>query len=168
MTSTCRTEEKADCKSAAQDAPLGHPGLGDTYLQYYGIPDGSLTPTRCVGDLPVCQDVKNPPDANSCPAGCTYENAFLADAAVFASDRDKANQAIWDFYQLSFKNRFAKAVGFGTEEGDACIEQVDVNTEETVRYCAPNPDKGVKYIALEYSVDLKRRAYYPETEFRQK
>jgi len=95
-----------------------------------------------------------------------YENAFLKDDTVFESEPSRANRALWDFYQLSFKNRFSKAVGFGVNDDADCVVQVDVNTEETVTYCAPNPDKGVKYIALEYSVDLKRRAFYPESAFR--
>ena len=156
----------ADCKSADQNVPEDHPGFPGTYLHHYGIVAGSLTPTRCAGESSLCTDIDSPPDANSCPDGCVYENAFLKDDTVFTSEPSMANRALWDFYQLSFKNRFSKAVGFGVNDDADCVVQVDVNTEETVTYCAPNPDKGVKYIALEYSVDLKRRAFYPESAFR--
>ena len=85
---------------------------------------------------------------------------------MFEPDPHKANRALWDFYQLSFKNKFPKAVGFVLDDGADCVSQIDVGTNEEVAYCAPNPDKGVKYIAFEYSVDLKSRAYYPESDVR--
>ena len=127
----------SDCQSAHDLVPRGHLGYPGTYAAYY-------------------------------VATCTTADCFLSAAAlpVFASDPIKATRALWDFYQLSFKNKFPNAVGFGVNDPDDCVSLVDANTDETVTYCAPNPDKGVKYVALEYAVDLKSRAYYPEADFR--
>ena len=172
LSTDCSDDDASrDCTSAREPVPEDHPGFVDgedrSYLDYYGITAAGLSATQCSGAAEICATVFNPPDAAACPAGCTYQNAFLSAVAtpVFAADPAKANRAIWDFYQLSFKSKFSKAVGFGVNDAADCVVQVDVNTEETVTYCAPNPDKGVKYIALQYSVDLKRRAYYPEAEF---
>lgn len=129
--------QNIECMSAFDRVPEDHPGFPGTYISYYG-------------------------------ATCASADCFLSAAAspVFESDPNKANRALWDFYQLSFKNKFSKAVGFVLDDGADCVSQIDVDTNEEVTYCAPNPDKGVKYIAFEYSVDLKSRAYYPESDVR--
>ena len=132
----------SDCKGALDSVPEDHPGwIPEDHPGYPGTYQAHYQST------------------------CANKDCFLsAVASPVFGDTTKANRAIWDFYALSFKNKFSKAVGFGVKTD--CVVQVDVTTEETVTYCAPDPDKGVKYIALEYSVDLKRRAYYPEAEFR--
>jgi hypothetical protein len=65
---------------------------------------------------------------------------------------DKANQALWDFYHAS-DYRDTKLVGFGLDGATDCTSIVDVNTDETVVYCAPNPAHGVKYLALRCAFD---------------
>ena len=125
------------CKSAFDPVPENHPGFPGSYMSYYG-------------------------------ASCASAGCFLSaeTSPIFASDPPKANRALWDFYHLLFKDTFPKAVGFKLDEPAECVSQIDIRTNEAVAYCAPNPDKGVQYIAFEYSVDLKSKAYYPEADFR--
>jgi hypothetical protein len=136
-TNCTETNTATGCKSAFDPVPEDHPGFPGSYISYYG-------------------------------AACASTGCFLSAATspIFASDPSKANRALWDFYQLS-KDKFPKAVGFRLDDPADCVSQLDINTNEIVAYCAPNPDNGVKYIAFEFSVDLKSKAYYPETDFRE-
>ena len=137
--------EQRDCRSALSDRPSAENDKWDrdpaqSYLSHYGMSETSLISADCF---------------------LTAETS-----ACIPADKETANTILYDFYWTYYKDVYSQSVGFELET--ACQQLADVNSEtgELTEYCAPTPERGVKYIALQYAVDLKRRAFYPEAEFR--